>query len=99
PPLIDTPSLHDALPIYHTHAPAEEEQEALAYEADCTAFCDLVRKLLANTDSPHLHSQFFLLWDVGRAGDTAYYRSALFEYPVDIDRKSTRLNSSHVSIS
>src|SRR5690606_41943939 len=90
-----TLSLHDALPIFTAarqtldSASAQADSDPLsAFHAAISADAELDRATAAATDRK------LAAEDLRRR-----FEHALIEAPAQIDRKSTRLNSSHVKIS
>src|SRR5690606_42019791 len=90
PPDIHTLSLHDALPISPTAAPAATAAPPLPL------LLGLLAPVLGGRGlGGRLHARGL----VGRGGDDRALLGLLPATPAQQDRKSTRLNSSHVKIS
>src|SRR5690606_41494937 len=79
------PSLHDALPISHNY-PGWREQAAGSYISG-------FKRAYESNRAPFFVGNHFEEWNGG------IYMDAVEEALKHIDRKSTRLNSSHVKIS
>src|SRR5205085_8040027 len=82
-------SLHDALPISDSRPPVQQARTALAKRSRCVR-CPAMGKAPSGTVT-------FLFTDV--VGSTGLWERAPDAMRVAIDRKSTRLNSSHSQIS
>src|SRR5207249_9012806 len=98
PPSLPSLSLHDALPIYDRQpAPPAPGQEVVLDPAAQQVVEDLVR---GDADAvPHSRELLHVRdVEVADAGMTDLRRAKELREPGE-DRKSTRLNSSHVSIS
>src|SRR5207249_10619180 len=93
PPPISTLSLHDALPIYAATFSAQSLSSDLDVLLELMADA-LVRPAFAATEVELVREQ-----TVAQIDDDAKNTRAVAERAWREDRKSTRLNSSHVSIS
>src|SRR5699024_12314375 len=95
PPALSPLSLHDALPIYPSLPTANRAPDGGVYPVTVTATADGVSA--PQSQGLHLVPRLVAARTEGVEIDA---RRDSGEYPGDpIDRKSTRLNSSHVSIS
>src|SRR5699024_12506946 len=93
--VIDTLSLHDALPIYSRPISASLIESGAQWEtrvARVICFTCLCRQTRTPFSNTHTHIGHYRSFRRQR-------NECKGSYDVDEDRKSTRLNSSHVSIS
>src|SRR5207249_7140005 len=92
-----SPSLHDALPISSASAVAGAPIEPFASQYWLSAPCTFTNQTIAGTiRNPNGNSQSPVQPATGDCFPSRWYILPISD---GIDRKSTRLNSSHVSIS
>src|SRR5699024_12380632 len=97
PPDISTLSLHDALPILLEYAVLEEKTAAVtAHHNELSAQIKAAEKRMAEIAVLRTH---IINYAKTREVYVAYRKAGYSKKFLAEDRKSTRLNSSHVSIS